>query len=242
VARSRLVARRESLKLPAVLATVAMDRVTDGVVFACLVPVALASVTISDPGGIRTGLVWCSIGSLVLFALVALGLVLFRREVLTFRVILDKVLGWIPRHFAEPARRHLTAFAEGIIWPEQPWRGVAVLVSSLGIKLIAATHLLWAGLAFGVHLPAADYLFLLVFLGFLVILGHFARVAGSFLLGGVFALGLLGVAEEEALAMVLVVEASNLLSIALVEAIALWRQGAAVAELQRVTVAGLESQ
>jgi hypothetical protein len=41
VARSWLVARRTRLKLPAVLATVALDRLTDGVVFAALVPVAL---------------------------------------------------------------------------------------------------------------------------------------------------------------------------------------------------------
>lgn len=38
IARSWLVARREELKLASVLATVALDRLTDGIVFACLVP------------------------------------------------------------------------------------------------------------------------------------------------------------------------------------------------------------
>nr|MBA3777494.1 flippase-like domain-containing protein [Betaproteobacteria bacterium] len=44
VARAWLVARQENLKVTAVLATVALDRLTDGIVFACLVPVALLAV------------------------------------------------------------------------------------------------------------------------------------------------------------------------------------------------------
>ena len=41
VTRSWLVARRENLKFSTVLATVALDRLTDGIVFACLVPAAV---------------------------------------------------------------------------------------------------------------------------------------------------------------------------------------------------------
>ena len=72
----------------------------------------------------------------------------------------------------------------------------------------------------------------MVFLGFLVIVGHFARVVGGFTIGAVFALGLFGVHEEEALAMSLIVQASNLLSVACVGAFALWLQGVALADLR----------
>jgi glycosyltransferase 2 family protein len=65
-----------------------------------------------------------------------------------------------------------------------------------------------------------------------VILGHFARVAGTFVLGAVFALALLGIGEERALAMVLIVMAANLLSVAGIGAFALWRQGVALADLR----------
>src|SRR6266568_3666712 len=41
VARSWLVAKRKNLKLMAVLATVALDRLTDGLVFVSLVPIAV---------------------------------------------------------------------------------------------------------------------------------------------------------------------------------------------------------
>ena len=80
VARSWLVARREGLKLASVLATVALDRLTDGIVFACLVPLALASVVFDDPtGGIRAGLVWGGALSFLLFAAVLLALAAYRR-------------------------------------------------------------------------------------------------------------------------------------------------------------------
>lgn len=112
------------------------------------------------------------------------------------------------------AQRVARAFAEGIAWPGEVWRGVGVVLASVAIKLLAATHLLWAGLAIGVVLEPAQYLFLVVFLGFLMILGHFLRFIGSFVVGGVFALGLFGVAPEPALAMVLVVEMAHILSVA----------------------------
>ena len=113
--------------------------------------------------------------------------------------------------------------------------------ATLLIKLLAATNFFWAGLAVGVALAPAQYLFLLVFLGFLVILGHFARVAGSFLIGGVFALGLMGVEAEKALVMALIVETSYLLSTAAAGALSLWWQGFKIAELRSVHQADIPS-
>ncbi|RWI36110.1 hypothetical protein [Mesorhizobium sp.] len=49
-------------------------------------------------------------------------------------------------------------------------------------------------------------LFLLVFLGFLGILAHFARIVAAFTILAVFALGLLGVPEDQAMAMALIVQ------------------------------------
>ena len=118
------------------------------------------------------------------------------------------------------------------MWPRARWRGVSIVLASILIKLIAITHFLWAGLTFGVVLRPADYIFLLVFLGFLVILTHVARIPGGFLVGAIFALSLLGVAEEQALAMGLVVQFSSMLTIASIGALALWRNGVALGDLQ----------
>ena len=237
IARSWLVARREKLKLSAVLATVAMDRLTDGLVFALLVPAALALVAFPDPtGGIGAGVVWGGAGSLVLFSTLLVALALYRRSALDPGGRLIRTIERLPVRFARPVRSLCISFAEGVAWPRARWRGVGVVLASLMIKLLAATNFLWAGLAVGVVLQPGEYLFLVVFLGFLIILGHFARVAGSFIVGGIFALGLFGVGEETALAMVLIVEAANLLSVASVGALSLWRQGVALSELRAAEV------
>lgn len=239
VARSWLVARREGLKLTSVLATVALDRLSDGLVFACLVPLALLSVAFDDPtGGVRSGLIWGGAGSFVLFTVLLLALLAYRRGALGAD---SRVAGWAARlpHRFQPAVRRLAAgFAEGIAWPRESWRGAGVVLASVAIKAIAATHLLWAGLAIGVLLEPAQYLFLLVFLGFVAILGHFLRFVGSFVIGGVFALGLFAVGPEPALAMVLIVEATSLLSVAIVGTVSLWAQGVALADLRTTTVPG----
>ena len=233
VARSWLVARRENLKLPSVLATVALDRLTDGIVFACLVPVALLSVVFPDPtGGIRAGLIWGSAGGGALFVLALIALLGYRRGARSADGRVARLLGRLPARISEPARRLVTAFAEGIAWPRQAWRGIGIVLASLAIKLIAAMQFLWAGLALGVVLEPGEYLFLIVFLGFLIILGHFAHVAGSFIIGAVFALGLLGVPEEQALAMALIVQGASLLTVTGIGALALWWQGVALGELR----------
>jgi uncharacterized membrane protein YbhN (UPF0104 family) len=238
IARSWLVARREDLKMSAVLATVAIDRLTDGIVFACLVPVALLVVVFPDPtGDIHTGLIWGAAGSLLLFIQLLSALVGYKRNTLHIDGLLLRLVDRLPPRVASPLRRVCVSFAEGIAWPHERWRGAGIMLASVAIKLIAATHFLWAGLALGVALQPGQYLFLLVFLGFLVILGHFARVAGTFVLGAVFALALLGIGEERALAMVLIVMAANLLSVAGIGAFALWRQGVALADLRTAGVA-----
>ena len=109
------------------------------------------------------------------------------------------------------------------------------------MKLIAASHFLWAGLAFAVLLPAPHYVFLMVFLGFLIIISRFARIPGGFFLGSIFALDLLGVAEEQALAMTLVVQLASMLTVAAVGALALWRSGLPLDDLRMGGRAGLGS-
>ena len=233
IVRSWLIARREGLKTGTVLATVAVDRLTDGVVFTAFVPVVLVLVAVPDPtGGIRAGLGWGAAGSLVLFVLLLLGLAGYRLQALRDEGWLAWCLACLPVRFTEPVRRVVRSFAEGIVWPKETWRRLGIVLASVVIKLIAATHFLWAGLAFGVQLQPAEYLFLLVFLGFLHILVRFVHLVAGFTVGAVFALGLLGVVEERALAMVLVVQISALLTTAGVGALALWFQGVALGDLR----------
>lgn len=231
--RSWLVARLEGLKMSAVLATAAIERLVDGVVFTGFVALALALVAFPDPSGaIRLGLLLGGGGGLVGFSLALYGLARFKGRAADPAGWPARLAGRLPLRFSGPVLAVLQSFAKGVAWPRQRWRGVAVVLASVTMKLVSLTHFFWAGLGFGVVLGLADYVFLMVFLGFLLILSRLARVPGGFLLGAVFALDLVGVPEEQALAMVLVVQTAVILTVSGVGAFALWRSGLALGDLR----------
>ncbi len=231
--RSWLVARLEALKMSAVLATAAIDRLVDGLIFTGFVAVAVASAVFPDPDGdIRLGLIVGGVGSFTLFTCLWVALARYKRWVSSPDAWITRIVDRLPVRFAEPVKRVMRSFAEGVVWPREAWRGAGIVFASIVIKLIAITHFLWAGLAFGLVLNALDYLFLVVFLGFLIILSRLARIPGGFLVGAIFALDLLGVPDEQALVMVLLVQVSSLLAVASIGAFALWRSGIALDELR----------
>lgn len=233
IVRSWLIARLEVLRFSAVLASVAIDRLIDGVVFTGFVAAVLAYAVFPDPrGDIRLGLVIGGVGSFALFALLLALLVLYKRDVEDAGSRIMRLAERLPARLAERTRGLLRSFAQGVVWPAEPWRRLAVVLASVVIKLIAATHFLWAGLAFGVVLRPVEYLFLIVFLGFIVILTHFARIAGGFIVGAVFALGLFGIESERAVAMTLVVQVASLATVAAIGAFTLWRHGFTLGDLQ----------
>lgn len=231
--RSWLVARLEALKMSTVLATAAIDRFVDGVIFAGFVAVALVFAVFPDPAGnIRYGLIIGGAGNLTLFGLLLYALGRYKRQIGRSDNWVMCLADRLPARLTERAKQLARGFAEGIVWPREPWRGIGIVFAGVVMKLIAITHFLWAGLAFGIVLRPADYVFLVVFLGFLIILTRLARIPGGFLVGTIFALDLLGVGEEEALAMALVVQSASMLTIVAIGAFALWRSGIALGDLR----------
>jgi hypothetical protein len=209
------------------------------VVFAGFVAIALAYAVFPDPtGNIRLGLVLGGIGNLVLFASLLYFLARYKRGIARANSRWLRFAKRLPERIAGRAEGIARGFAEGIAWPRATWRGVGIVLASVLVKLIAITHFLWAGLAFGVVLRPADYVFLVVFLGFLIILTRLARIPGGFFVGAIYALGLLGVDDEEALAMVVVVQFSSVLTVAVIGAFALWRDGIAIGDLRNMKGSG----
>ncbi len=231
--RSWLVARLESLKMSTVLATTAISRLVDGVVFTGFVAVALIFTAFPEGrDNIRVGLVVAGVGSLALFVLLWFALARYRRAADNSNSGLMRLADRLPVRFATRGKRALASFAKGIVWPRKTRRAVGVVLASFAMKLIATTQLLWAGLAFGVVLRPAEYVFLVVFLGFIIIISRIARIPGGYFVGTIFALGLFGVAEEQAVAIVLVAQASTILAVSVVGVIALWKNGITIADLR----------
>ena len=240
--RAWLVARLDDLRMSAVLATVAVDRLIDGIVFTGFVAVVLVFAVFPDPtGDIRAGLAVGGVGSLGLFIGLLGALAYHKRQMQNLTGWTLRLIGRLPARFAERLRSLLLAFADGIVWPRARWRRVGVVGASIGMKLVAATHFFFAGLAFGVLLDPIDYLFLLVFAGFAHILAHIAHVPGGFIVGSIFALGLLGVGKEEAVAMVATVQLASMATVVVIGALALWRHGIALGDLRADHAAGVRA-
>lgn len=230
--RSWLVARQSGLRMSAVLATVAVDRLIDGLVFAALVLVIVAVAVIPDSGGtIRLGLAASAIASATLIAGILVLLWRNRHQTTSGTGPVLRLVARLPERIGERLRAIAVAFAEGTVWPNEPWRRGLIVLLSLVSKLVAASHLFFAGLAFGVDLSPMIYLVLLAILGFVVVLAHLVRIPAGFVLGGVFALGLFGVDQEKALAMVTLVMAASFAAVVLFGMLGLWRQGLTLGDL-----------
>lgn len=239
IMRSWLVARGAGLPFASVFATMALDRLLDGVAFVAIAVLAL--VLIATPQGsesVRAGLIAGVAGAVLILALFVYLLALFRRNIRRGQQGAVRLVAWVPARWRQQAQDSVASFAQGVAWPHRPVRSAAILLCALFIKVIAAAHLLWAGLALNVSLGIEQYVLLLVLLGFVVVLTRFVRIPGSFLLAAAFLLELMGVDRERALAMALITQVCAIITINATATAALAWFGAELKELRSLYASG----
>ena len=224
--RSWLIARLEHLKVATVLMTTVISRFIDGIVFAVFVgTVAVAGQVPRIEGNLQLGLSFAGGFNLVIFAGLLWLLFRYQSDFNSDTALISRLTDWLAARFGGQPGELRTALWQGIIWPKQASRQIAVLAASVAMKAVAATHFLWAGLAVGVVLGFFDYLFLMVFAGFALVLARFIRVPGGFVIGSGFALKLLGVPDEQALVMILFTHIMTIILVVFFGLIILWQSG-----------------
>ncbi|MHA1598945.1 MAG: lysylphosphatidylglycerol synthase transmembrane domain-containing protein [Alphaproteobacteria bacterium] len=232
--RAWLVARAENLKAATVLLTSTVERFVDGAVFACLIGVLVVFSTLpATQGNLLAGLLAAAVAVLVLSMGVLIGLFVAKRRLDDDSHFLSESLQWLEDKAGGRLPGLGSAVAAGIVWPHDRGRRVAVVAASVVMKMISATHFLWAGLAIGVLLAPFDYLFLLIFGGVALVVSRFIRIPGGFVIGSAFALNMLGVADEEALVMVLLVHVMSMAVTSVVGALAFWNSGVTISDVRR---------
>jgi uncharacterized membrane protein YbhN (UPF0104 family) len=224
--RTWLIARLEGLRWAAVLVTTAIERFLDGIVFALIAAlVAIAGQIPEVSGNVRTGLAAAGTFNLILFSVLLYCLFVGRSPLDRKDSWISRAIDWLAKRGGARLDGLRAAIREGIIWPRERRRQIGAVLASVAMKIIAATHFLWAGLAVGVVLAPFDYLFLMVFAGFALMLSRFVRVPGGFVIGSGFALRLLGVPDEQALAMILFNHMLSILLMVVLGLLFLWRSG-----------------
>jgi len=241
--RSWLVGKRYDLPMGTVLATSAIERFIDGLIFSLMVAFTLAFAALPDPdGNIRTSLMLGSFGGGILFSgLIGLLLVLRRKQPRS-HPLASKLINKLPDKISHAIYAFARSFPAGIVWPRQPWRWVAIITAGFLQKAAAATHFLWAGLAFGIVLAPLDYIYIVVLLGLLGFINHLLRIPGGYFIGNLYILGLFGLSEEQSLALALTVHASTLFVFIAVGGLSLWQNGVALRDLKNVSRASPANQ
>jgi uncharacterized membrane protein YbhN (UPF0104 family) len=234
--RSWLVARLEGLRLATVLVTTAISRFIDGIVFAIFAGfVAFAGRIPNVEGDLQAGLAAAGALNLILFTgalwLVFMSRAQFGRD----NSGISRVIDWLAARGRGRLDNLRDALTKGIAWPRKPARQLGVIAASFAMKLVATTHFLWAGLAVGVTLPSIDYVFLMVFAGFALVLARFIRVPGGFVVGSGLALKLLDVPDEPALAMILFNQMISTTLVVGIGLVVLWRSGIDIRSLAQGT-------
>ena len=239
IVRSWLVARCEGLGFTSVLATIAVDRLVDGAAFLAFAAGVIFFIAMPQAGeGFSAGLIAAAAGSAAILAALVALLAAFRRVVRADGAGARRLVAWVPARLRERAHAMLGALAEGTGWPRSPARAAAIVLLALAVKAFAATHLLYAGLALGVWLGIAQYVLLMVLLGFVHVLSRYVRIPGGWLLAATFLLELFGVDRERALAMALIVQVSAIVSVTAAGAASLAWFGAELRELKALYASG----
>ncbi len=224
--RAWLVARMEDLMMGTVLSTTIIARFLDGVVFALFAGlVAMAGRIPQIEGDLRIGLSVAGGLNLILFGGLLWALFRFRALFARKGPLICRAFDWVAARIGTDGPGLRRALCDGIVWPRHSARRVKAIVAAILGKLVATTHFLWAGLAIGVVLTAWDYLFLMVFAGFVMVIGRFVRIPGSFVFGAGFALKALGVPDEEALLIILFSYITSVLLVVGVGLLVLWQSG-----------------
>ena len=224
--RAWLVARLEGLKMATVLTTTIIARFIDGVVFALFAGVVAAAGKVPQiESNLELGFSVAGALNIALFGGLLWAMFRFRTLFAREGPLICRLFDWAAARLRADGPGLRGALCDGVVWPRAQLRRLTVILAAVAAKLIAATHFVWAGLAVGVLLGPWDYLFLMVFAGFIMVLGRFVRIPGSFVFGAGFALQLLGVPDETALLMILFNYMMSIILVVGIGLIVLWQSG-----------------
>ena len=172
----------------------------------------------------------------VLFGGLLWALFRFRTLLAQDGPLICRLFDWVAKWFRANGAQLRGSLCDGVVWPKARRHRLNVLLGAVAAKLISATHYVWAGLAVGIVLAPFDYLFLMVFAGFSLVLTRFIRVPGGFVIGSAFAFNLLGVPEEQALLMILFNWMISIIVVVGGGLIVLWQSGIDIRSRQQEIV------
>jgi glycosyltransferase 2 family protein len=240
--RGWVIARMQKFNLSTVLATIGVDRIIDGLVFIVFSLLAVLYINFPEQEAqVKDGILIGTGISFVAFIVVIAVILILQHYLAKGLNPIHLLVKCLPNRWEHSAKEFFKTFVESAVMPKDRLNIVLIVAAAVMMKLIAASHFYWAGLAFGVSLQIWHYIFLMVFLGYLIILVGVVRIAGGFTAGVIFVLGSFGVSVEDALAMSLTLFAVSKLSVGVCGLGAFWGFGIKISEIKLLSQENLKS-
>ena len=235
--RAYTLARSESLTTSGVFASLVIDRLCDG--FTVLLVLILTLFTVRLPSGMDSVQQSLVHGGYAVFGIYALAMVflfaLKRWNRATLRVI-TTLLRPLPERFAVKAVSLIDAFMGGLRLSLHPAALGAVALTSLVIWATAIWPVDLTLRAFGIVLPAAASLFIMVFLVFAVMVPASPGYVGTYHAACVYGLMAFNVGKEQALSVALVMHAMGFFPVIFLGLWYFWKANLSLKSIREETV------
>lgn len=228
------VARRTSgIPTSTVLATVAVDRLADGLVSVGLLAGVLAWLPLpASLGSVRSAIAHAGWTLLALYVgVLALLLLAARAPHSGGRLWLG--LGRpLPRRWRAWLVRTTRSFIRGLVLPRHWGARIGIVLFALAQKVMQVWQIQLAARAFGEHVALGPALFLVLFLGAVVLAAGALGIRGGYLAAAAVGFGWFGVPKAIGLAMGLVMDVASYGTVLIAGLISLWAEGLGMDDLR----------
>ncbi len=231
--RAFVLAQREGLQTPAVFASLVIDRLFDG--FTVMLILLFTLFTLSLPKGLSEAETVLRTGGIVTFALyagVVAFLILLKRQTMRTLAWTGILLKPFPQKFSDRIIPLLGSFIGGIRISSKGGHIAAVLVSSLLVWLFCVIPVDLVLQGFGIHLPIAAAMFILVLLVFAVMVPASPGYIGTYHYACFKGLSAFGIAESTAVSIALVIHGIGFFPVIITGFYYLWKNKLSLIEIQ----------
>ncbi|RNC67638.1 MAG: UPF0104 family protein [Desulfuromonadales bacterium] len=230
--RAYVLGVREEIDTGAVVATLVLDRLTDG--FTVLLFLIFTVFALRFPAGgeaAQHGLVVGGYVTLGLYLGVVVFLVLLKRNTLWTLRFLERFLKPFPGRLAERIIPLIGSFLQGVRLSSRRSERWGIVLTSLVVWGLAILPIDFILRAFGITLPLSVSLFILVLLVFAVMIPASPGFVGTYHAACVYGLLAFGIPREKALSVAIVMHGVNFFPVIVAGFLCLWRENLSLAVL-----------
>lgn len=231
--RAYTLAGREHLETPTVLASLVIDRLFDG--FTVMLMLLVTIFTVNLPQTSADAMTALRTGGVIMFVFycgVIFFLYLLKRRTHNMLSLVQLILKPFPRTFSEKVIPLLGSFIAGIRMSARGGHIAAVLLSSLLIWYFALIPIDMVLRAFGIHLPMAASMFIMVLLVFAVMVPASPGYIGTYHYACFTGLSAFGIANSTALSIALIIHGTAFFPVIIAGFYHLWSNKISLSAVQ----------